>query len=960
MRIRTETMTYSGSKNKIKRDIYDKLKDEIARLDEDYMDNPTDDVQLQLETAKNELESFNREELASSIFRSKCEWAEHGEKNSKFFLNLEKYNYTNKNITTIQIGNKIVTKEKEILHELKLFYENLYSSNTTDHAKMTNILQGIPKLSDEQKEKTKGLITYNECLKSLKSMKNGKTPGLDGISADFYKFFWIDISETVLDSINHAFVKNEMSRDQRTGLISLSPKKNKLRTLLKNWRPITLLSVDYKLLAKSLALRLKTILPDFIDESQFGYIKDRYIGENIRCVIDLNTLCEKEKTEAYAIQIDFEKAFDSVNWDFMQYSLEQMNFDIEFIKWVKILYRNTNSCVSNNGHKTESFDLKRGVHQGCPLSALLFIILVQVLQYMLHSNKDIHGIKVGDSEIKILQMADDTTIFTTDLTDIPKILNILKDFYSLSGLKTNIDKTVAYKLGSNHNFDFPTNYLGLKWSNDPFNLLGITITEDTATSKKENFNTRIEGIELLTRVWCTRNLSLKGKLVIINSLLIPKLIYPCTLLDVPAESVKQVSDIIKQFFWNWKRPKIKLAMLVRSIEKGGIKYPCFECKIKSWKSLWAIRALKFEDKNPLWVKVINALLPKGVTLCYLLKCKPTKKILDSICPNLPNFYKEIILNWNEINEYPKVLTKESINNECIWLNSRITVKNQPLYNQNAMENKLWYMSDVLKNEDNFYSHTEINTKFKSKCTFLDILKIRLTMPQEWKKILQGKESETLLEITLYKKLHNLQKLKTKDIYQIILEKNHDCNTFPNSQIYWQTKYNIDNDSMQQIYKLPYRSTKRTYLQTLQFKIFHKIINCNFWLNKIKIKDTPKCRFCIEDETIEHYFFGCETTKSFWKVFQTWWNQFTQEEIDIIFEKDIILGYIRDTDIYKVLNCCILIAKSTIYQQKSYDKPPDIYKFHCELKEFLEIESLIALNNNCLSAFNKEWGDILEI
>jgi hypothetical protein len=166
--------------------------------------------------------------------------------------------------------------------------------------------------------------------------------------------------------------------------------------------------------------------------------------------------------------------------------------------------------------------------------------------------------------------------------------------------------------------------------------------------------------------------------------------------------------------------------------------------------------------------------------------------------------------------------------------------------------------------------------------------------------------------------------------------------------------------MQQIYKLPYRSTKRTYLQTIQFKILHKIINCNFWLNKIKIKDTPKCRFCIEDETIEHYFFGCETTKSFWKVFQTWWNQFTLDEIDIIFEKDIILGYIRDTDIYKVLNCCILIAKSTIYQQKSYDKPPDIYKFHCELKEFLEIESLIALNNNCLSAFNKEWGDILEI
>ena len=259
MRIRTETMTYSGRKNKIKRDNLAKLNDEITRLDIDYMDNPTDDIYQQLETAKNELESFNREGLMSSMFRSKCEWAEHGEKNSKFFLNLEKYNYTNKNITTIQVGNRQVTDEKEILHEIKTFYENLYSNNATDHVKMGEILEGIPKLNDEQKNKTKGLITYDECLKSLKSMKNGKTPGLDGISADFYKKIWIDISDTVIDSINHAFVKNEMSRDQRTGLISLSPKKNKLRTLLKNWRPITLLSVDYKLLAKALALRLKTI-----------------------------------------------------------------------------------------------------------------------------------------------------------------------------------------------------------------------------------------------------------------------------------------------------------------------------------------------------------------------------------------------------------------------------------------------------------------------------------------------------------------------------------------------------------------------------------------------------------------------------------------------------------------------------------------------------------------------------
>jgi exonuclease III len=962
MRIRTETMTYSGMKHKLKRDELKQLTDEISKLDIEYMDNPTDNTHQLLETAKKELENHNKELLAGSVFRSKCEWAEHGEKNSKFFLNLEKFNYSNKNITMLEINKKQVTDEKIILSEIKNYYEKLYSSNMTDHTKMENILEGIPRLTDTQKSLTKGLITYDECLKSLKSMKNGKTPGLDGISADFYKFFWIDISDIVLNSINNAFLKNEMSTEQRNGLITLSPKKNKLRTLLKNWRPITLLTVDYKLLAKSLALRLKKILPEYIDESQFGYVKDRYIGENIRCVIDLNTYCEKEKLDAYAIQIDFEKAFDSVNWDFMFYSLEQMNFDMEFIKWVKILYKNTTSCVANNGHKTEVFNLRRGVHQGCPLSALLFIILVQVLQFMLYKNDNISGITIGSKEIKILQMADDTTIFTTNLQDIPKILKVLKIFYEISGLKTNIDKTVAYKLGKSQVLNFPENYLGLKWSNDPFNLLGITIAEDETKSIKENFTKRIESIELLTRIWCGRNLSLKGKLSVINSILIPKLIYPCTLLDVPQETIQQVSKIIKNFFWNWKRPKIKLDVLIRTIVKGGIKYPCFECKIKSWKTLWAIRALKFESCNPLWVKVIDALLPKGVTLCYLLRCKPNKKILDKYCPDLPKFYKNIILNWSEINDFPNILSTDTIKNECIWLNRNITINNQPLYNQNALTKHLWFVSDIIDEENSFQNHVEINRIHGTKCTFLDMLQCRLTLPHLWKLILIGEGPENKTDLLLYNKLHRYQKLKSKDIYPLILEHNHDCTSLPNTQLFWQNKYNLNIENMEILYKLPYDTTKRTNLQALQYKILHKIINCNYWLHKITIKDSPQCRFCREDETVEHYFFGCKITKSFWYAFQTWWNTntCTLENIEIFYEKDIILGYVREDKKYKVLNCCILIGKSMIYNQKSMEKNPDIYKFHCELKEFLAIETQISLNCNQLDVFQKEWGEILNI
>jgi hypothetical protein len=117
----------------------------------------------------------------------------------------------------------------------------------------------------------------------------------------------------------------------------------------------------------------------------------------------------------------------------------------------------------------------------------------------------------------------------------------------------------------------------------------------------------------------------------------------------------------------------------------------------------------------------------------------------------------------------------------------------------------------------------------------------------------------------------LSKLKAKDIYYIILENKHDCIILPNTQIYWQNKYKIDVCQMQTIYKIPYMATCRTHLQALQYKVLHKIINCNFWLHKITINDTPRCRFCREDETVEHYFYGCKITKHFWYAFQTWWN-----------------------------------------------------------------------------------------
>ena len=185
---------------------------------------------------KSEVEALEREEANGAIIRSKARWAEAGERNTKYFLNLEKRNAINKNIVKLSSNDNTVIEDTDsILKECELFYKTLDEETPSKHDDKSNI--NFPEiffpaehnvLSDEEKEACDGLVTMEECEKSIKSMKNGKSPGSDGFTVEFYKFFWSDIKQLVLDSINYAYHKGELSIDQRRGIISLIPKKAKI------------------------------------------------------------------------------------------------------------------------------------------------------------------------------------------------------------------------------------------------------------------------------------------------------------------------------------------------------------------------------------------------------------------------------------------------------------------------------------------------------------------------------------------------------------------------------------------------------------------------------------------------------------------------------------------------------------------------------------------------------------
>ena len=237
-----------------------------------------------------------------------------------------------------------------------------------------------------------------------------------------------------------------MSVEQRRGILRLLPKSGKDITHIQNWRPISLLNTDYKILATVLARRLQNVLQTTIALDQSGYLKGRFIGFNIRTIFDAIEI-GSESDKLFIAFLDFEKAFDTINRDFMDKCLTCYGFPSHFKKWITILYNDMESCILNNGFTSNYFPLKRGVRQGCPLSALLFITVVEVLADAIRKNKHVKGITVNGFESKITQLADDTTLFLKDIRSLQICLNLIQMFFQASGLKLNQTKTEVLCVG---------------------------------------------------------------------------------------------------------------------------------------------------------------------------------------------------------------------------------------------------------------------------------------------------------------------------------------------------------------------------------------------------------------------------------------------------------------------------------------------------------------------------------
>lgn len=274
-----------------------------------------------MKTVQNDLLVYYNFKLQDTIVRSRARWVEEGEKSTKYFLNLEK---RNKSLSVIyklvDENDNVLVGNDDILHYIRDFYASLYTSNACNPDPFFVDLPPQP-TRNENVLASEGDLTLHECFQALMAMKNDKTPGSDGLSSNFYKIFWPLIGQLVVDSLNYGYRLGRLTKEQTRGIITLIMKPQKDPTLLKNYRPITLLNTDYKIGAKAIASRLKLLLPFLIGPQQTGFLSNRFIGENIRFILDLIDYCSNKNIPGFIFLADFEKAFDTLEWNFIRKSL---------------------------------------------------------------------------------------------------------------------------------------------------------------------------------------------------------------------------------------------------------------------------------------------------------------------------------------------------------------------------------------------------------------------------------------------------------------------------------------------------------------------------------------------------------------------------------------------------------------------------------------------------------------
>ena len=950
MELRGISIPYAKNKARATRLYIENLEKRLAELDATILNHTGSQMDLlselsELEKLKKELQHWYDKKGEGAMFRSKLRWVEQGEKPTKYFFNLEAKNFVQKTIVELKIAeNKTVVQDAEILKQIENFYRDLFTSQFSSSGELfDNFVENVvlPQLSEVDKNKLEGELSVDECRQILKTFSNGKSPGEDGFTVEFYVQFFELLAPDLLKSLNAAYFHGEMSVSQRRGVITLIPKDDANLVELSNWRPITLLNVDYKIASKAIASRIKNVLPALIHSDQSGFMKERFIGQNIRLINDILDQTKLQNVSGILLQLDFRKAFDTVEWPFIQQTLSKFNFGDSLKRWVQTFYCNAESSILNNGLCTKQIPLSRGVRQGCPLSPYLFILVAEILASKIRHDKTVQGIKLFKKEIKLSQFADDTSLICKNLTSVGNALNILADFGAISGLRLNKSKTKALWLGPwRSNLDRP---LGLDWTSEPVKVLGTFISYDNVGNERKNFAQKVDNLKTKLSAWRSRKLSLFGRCLISKTLGLSQIVYSASMLDIPNNYTSAIQSLLFQFLWKNKPDKIKRQVLYQDYGDGGLRVTNVEIMFKSLRLAWIQRLLKSDGKaEDTWSVVPKFYFNKYGGLNFLLRSNYDRKFLKD--SDIPSFYKDILFSFLDL----KSLYNSKDEQEMILFNNKeILIDGRTVFYHDWVEKGVFTLHDVIDASGNFLSFEQFQQRYGINCSFLNYFQVISAIPSALRK--KAKErvkpnvnflsGGTLFQLSSVLTI-NLLKLRSNDYYWLFLNKRK--SQLATGPMKWDREFAPTALPWNQIFDRVKLICKENQLREFYFKLIHRIVATKKELTLYGITDNDICFYCGEPDSVLHTFQNCSTTISFHNQLLNWFNEMHNTSISPA-NYELLFGMTcrKDNYIVRKLNFCLLFANYYLHYHKVNERKLDWVEFTSKLNAKLKIEKQVS-------------------
>ena len=695
----------------------------------------------------------------------------------------------------------------------------------------------------EEKESLDRPLSFSEIETSIKEMQKSKTPGADGLTQEFMWFFWRELSVFFQDLLNEIYEDEILPESQKKGIIKISYKKNG-RQHIKNYRPITLLNTDMKIITKTLAKRLANVLKNIIHESQKS-VKGRKITENIHLAQDLIDAVLKDKTNAAYIFIDQEKAFDRISHTFLFKTLKRFGFGENLIKWIKIIYKDVTSRVKVNGFLTKPIEIQRGVRQGCPLSALLYVICSEVLTINIRKDANIKGYRLRNGmEHKVAIYADDLNVCVTTEQSIFELFKLFEKYESATNSKINKDKTEALWLGNwIGRTDKP---LDLKWTSGDIKFLGVYVGNDRKSASQKTFDEIIDQIKNKISYWNNKSISKKGKVKILNIFGLTKLWYALEIHDISNTTLTELNNLVKSFIWNGYHQR-QLSVLCYPYNKGGLSLQNIESKIKSLRIRW-----------------LGNLMTKSNLICE-------KSIVDQLIGNIGNFIFGLnILKYN--NNYENIIENSYYKNAYkIWRKSNIIFSPR---NYTSIKND-WIYNNILLTDDDgrvfkppgYYSNnlpTYAPKRFQDLPVRVPIGDLRGVF-----RTIIPKMNIAFHKIVYSNKTYDLFQIKRvneelivdingpfKDVYECVL-----LNTIPLVNI-WERKWDIEFGRNREIiwskvWESVHNSIINYKIQSSVWEMIHRNFICGYILRQMG-KGDGICKLCNTiEENRTHIFMSCK-------------------------------------------------------------------------------------------------------